>query len=274
MSDPTPPRYLKPMNKIVMGLQKLGIQTGPAMVLTVPGRKSSQPRSTPMSPFEFQGQLYTVAGFPRADWALNARAAGAGTLARPKVASGQDRRTPARTKRVRCCGRSRSRFRSASGSASARAWCGKEPRTSSRRSPAGARCSGSTPTTKTSPRPCTLHHNITGPVRTCTTTVWSPSAGPSDGCRVLRTAPDPVHTSSWAAVPSAMSTSTSPLLVCTETAPLTAVATVMSPRRSLRVDVAVQPLDPQRAAGRAKRCRHPAHRSSYRQTLSRRTQSP
>ena len=80
MSDPTPPRYLKPMNKIVMGLQKLGIQTGPAMVLTAPGRKSGQPRSTPMSPFEFQGQLYTVAGFPRADWALNARAAGAGTL--------------------------------------------------------------------------------------------------------------------------------------------------------------------------------------------------
>ena len=48
--------------------------------MTVPGRNSGQPRSTPMSPFEFRGQLYTVAGFPRADWALNARAAGAGTL--------------------------------------------------------------------------------------------------------------------------------------------------------------------------------------------------
>jgi hypothetical protein len=35
-----------------------------------------------MTPFEFQGGLYTVAGFPRADWALNARAAGAGTLSR------------------------------------------------------------------------------------------------------------------------------------------------------------------------------------------------
>jgi deazaflavin-dependent oxidoreductase (nitroreductase family) len=68
------------MNKIVKGLQKLGIHTGPAMVLTVPGRKSGRLRSTPMTPFEFQGGLYTVAGFPRADWALNARAAGAGTL--------------------------------------------------------------------------------------------------------------------------------------------------------------------------------------------------
>ena len=47
-----------------------------------PGRKSGQPRSTPMTPFDLHGSLYTVAGFPRADWALNARAAGAGTLAR------------------------------------------------------------------------------------------------------------------------------------------------------------------------------------------------
>jgi deazaflavin-dependent oxidoreductase (nitroreductase family) len=82
MSDPTPPRWLKPMNKIVMAMQKLGVRTGPAMVLTVPGRKSGQPRSTPMTPFDLHGSLYTVAGFPRADWALNARAAGAGTLAR------------------------------------------------------------------------------------------------------------------------------------------------------------------------------------------------
>jgi deazaflavin-dependent oxidoreductase (nitroreductase family) len=82
MSDPRPPRYLRQMNKIVKGLQKLGIHTGPAMVLTVPGRKSGHPRSTPMTPFEFQGGLYTVAGFPRADWAANARAAGVGTLSR------------------------------------------------------------------------------------------------------------------------------------------------------------------------------------------------
>src|ERR1700694_404342 len=82
MSNPTPQRCHKPMNKIVRAMQKLGGRTGPAMVLTVPGRKSGQPRSTPMTPFDLHGSLYTVAGFPRADWALNARAAGAGTLAR------------------------------------------------------------------------------------------------------------------------------------------------------------------------------------------------
>jgi deazaflavin-dependent oxidoreductase (nitroreductase family) len=68
------------MNKVMIAVQKFGIPTGPAMVLTVPGRKSGQPRSTPMTPFEFDGGLYAVAGYPGADWAANARAARTGTL--------------------------------------------------------------------------------------------------------------------------------------------------------------------------------------------------
>jgi len=82
MSEFRPPRYLKPMNKFMMAVQKFGIPTGPAMVLTVPGRKTGKPRSTPMTPFEHDGGLYVVAGYPGADWASNARAAGAGTLSR------------------------------------------------------------------------------------------------------------------------------------------------------------------------------------------------
>lgn len=82
MSELRPPRYLKPMNRVLVGVQKLGVPTGPAMVLTVPGRKSGQLRSTPMTPFELDGGLYVVAGYPGADWAANARAAGVGTLAR------------------------------------------------------------------------------------------------------------------------------------------------------------------------------------------------
>ena len=80
MSDPKPPRWLKPANKVMIALQKLGIPTGPPMVLTVPGRKTGQLRSTPMTPFTVDGQLYTVAGYPGADWERNARAAGSGTL--------------------------------------------------------------------------------------------------------------------------------------------------------------------------------------------------
>ena len=82
MSQLRPPRYLKPMNRFVRTLQKFGIPTGPAMILTVPGRKTGKPRSTPMTPFTYHGELYTVAGYPGADWAANARAAGTGTLTR------------------------------------------------------------------------------------------------------------------------------------------------------------------------------------------------
>jgi|SRR4051794_21684499 deazaflavin-dependent oxidoreductase (nitroreductase family) len=82
MSELRPPRYLKPMNRVVRAMQRLGIPTGPAMILTVPGRKTGTPRSTPMTPFTYRGALYTVAGYPGADWAANARAAGAGTLTR------------------------------------------------------------------------------------------------------------------------------------------------------------------------------------------------
>lgn len=82
MSELRPPRYLKPMNRFVRAMQRLGIPIGPAMILTVPGRKTGRPRSTPMTPFTYRGDLYTVAGYPGADWAANARAAGAGTLSR------------------------------------------------------------------------------------------------------------------------------------------------------------------------------------------------
>ena len=82
MNDPRPPRWLKPMNKLMMALQKIGLPTGPAYVLTVRGRKSGKPRTTPMTPFDYRGALYTVAGYPGSDWASNARAAGIGTLSR------------------------------------------------------------------------------------------------------------------------------------------------------------------------------------------------
>lgn len=82
MTDPTPPPWLKPMNKIMMAMQKVGIATGPVRVLTVPGRKSGQPRSTPATPFTLHDGLYVVGGYPKADWVLNARAAGAGTVTR------------------------------------------------------------------------------------------------------------------------------------------------------------------------------------------------
>lgn len=72
-----PPWWLKPMNKIFMGAQKVGIpifgKEGP-LVLTVIGRKSGKPRSTPITPMTVDGKRYVVGGFPGADWVRNAQA--------------------------------------------------------------------------------------------------------------------------------------------------------------------------------------------------------
>jgi deazaflavin-dependent oxidoreductase (nitroreductase family) len=86
MSDPTPPTWLKPMNKVMMAVQKLRVAVGPVRVLTVPGRKTGKPRSTPATPFTLHDSLYVVCGYPRADWVLNARAAGTGTVTRGRKA--------------------------------------------------------------------------------------------------------------------------------------------------------------------------------------------
>jgi deazaflavin-dependent oxidoreductase (nitroreductase family) len=79
-----PPWWLKVFNKLLMGLSRLGVSfggKGPA-VLTVPGRKSGRPRSTPVTPMTVDGKRFVVQGVPGSDWAANARAAGEATLRR------------------------------------------------------------------------------------------------------------------------------------------------------------------------------------------------
>lgn len=76
-----PPWWLKQANKVVIGVQKLGINFGP-VVLTVPGRKSGKPRSTPVTPMTVDGSEYIVGGLPGADWTANVRAAGQATIQR------------------------------------------------------------------------------------------------------------------------------------------------------------------------------------------------
>lgn len=82
MNTKKPPRWLKLVNAMMKAAHRIGVPTGPAMVLTVTGHKSGKPRSTPMTPFEVDGHLYVVGGYPGADWVRNARAAGVGTLTR------------------------------------------------------------------------------------------------------------------------------------------------------------------------------------------------
>ena len=65
-------------------------------MLTVPGRKSGKPRSTPITPIEVDGRRYVVGGFPAADWvAQRPGAAGAATLTRAATPSGSMVELPA-----------------------------------------------------------------------------------------------------------------------------------------------------------------------------------
>ncbi|MEQ7124983.1 nitroreductase family deazaflavin-dependent oxidoreductase [Actinopolymorpha sp. B11F2] len=83
MSSSTfPPPWLKWANKIIIGLQRLGLPFGTMHLLTVPGRRTGAPRTTPVSPYTVDGQRYVVAGQVDGDWAKNVRAAGNAILAR------------------------------------------------------------------------------------------------------------------------------------------------------------------------------------------------
>ncbi len=75
------PRWLKPANRLVVALQRMGMQMGTIHVLTVPGRKSGTMRSTPVSLLTVAGTRYIIGGMADADWVQNARAAGWGLLA-------------------------------------------------------------------------------------------------------------------------------------------------------------------------------------------------
>ncbi len=80
------PRWLGPMNRAIVALQRLGLAIGTMRLLSVPGRKSGQLRTTPVSPLTVDGKRYVVAGLEGADWVKNARAAGWGLLARGRKA--------------------------------------------------------------------------------------------------------------------------------------------------------------------------------------------
>jgi hypothetical protein len=78
-----PPWWLQYVNTAMIGLHRLGVGFGGKgpVVLTVRGRKTGKPRSTPVTPMTIDGKRYVVAGLPRSDWAANARAARRGHAA-------------------------------------------------------------------------------------------------------------------------------------------------------------------------------------------------
>src|ERR1700687_2056286 len=67
-------------NVVMKSLLALGISVNGTTLITVPGRKTGQPRSTPITMVELDGQRYIQSPFGNVDWVRNLRAAGQATL--------------------------------------------------------------------------------------------------------------------------------------------------------------------------------------------------
>ncbi|WIG60564.1 MAG: hypothetical protein OJF49_003312 [Ktedonobacterales bacterium] len=81
------PRFVRLGNILTRTLLRAGFNVVgpnhvPTYLLTVRGRKSGQPRTTPIVVIEQDGKRYLLAPFGVVDWVRNLRAAGAATLTR------------------------------------------------------------------------------------------------------------------------------------------------------------------------------------------------
>lgn len=77
-------------NWIVERLMRAGVKIGPSrfpfVLLTVRGRKSGQPRTTPVVTAEYNGKRYLIGTFGNVNWVRNLRTAGEATLTRGRRA--------------------------------------------------------------------------------------------------------------------------------------------------------------------------------------------
>ncbi len=69
-------------NAIVAALLRRGVKIGNNALLTVPGRSSGEPRTTPVTILEWGGERWLQSPFGEVNWVRNLRAAGRGTLTR------------------------------------------------------------------------------------------------------------------------------------------------------------------------------------------------
>jgi deazaflavin-dependent oxidoreductase (nitroreductase family) len=76
------PRFATAGNRIITFLLHRGVKMGRMTLLTVRGRKSGLPRTTPIALVEEDGQRWLIAAYGEVDWVRNLRAAGEATLTR------------------------------------------------------------------------------------------------------------------------------------------------------------------------------------------------
>jgi deazaflavin-dependent oxidoreductase (nitroreductase family) len=76
------PFFVRLGNVFTTRLLRAGLKPGTMALLTVRGRKSGLPRTTPVSLVAYDGQRWLLAAFGAVDWVRNLRAAGEASLKR------------------------------------------------------------------------------------------------------------------------------------------------------------------------------------------------
>jgi deazaflavin-dependent oxidoreductase (nitroreductase family) len=76
------PSFVRLGNYVTTTLLRAGLKPGNMALLTVRGRKSGLPRTTPVSVIERDRQRWLIAAFGEVDWVRNLRAAGEASLKR------------------------------------------------------------------------------------------------------------------------------------------------------------------------------------------------
>ncbi len=78
----SPPWYVPLFSPVAMLLLKLGVPLGPNGLLTVRGRTSGLPRTTPIAIVEVSGRRWIWAPWGEVHWVRNLRASGRATIAK------------------------------------------------------------------------------------------------------------------------------------------------------------------------------------------------
>src|SRR6266513_1956347 len=74
------PGYVAVFNPIARRVLKTGALMGPNALITVRGRKSGVPRTTPVAIVEIDGRRWVIGTFGDTNWVRNLRAAGEATV--------------------------------------------------------------------------------------------------------------------------------------------------------------------------------------------------
>jgi deazaflavin-dependent oxidoreductase (nitroreductase family) len=74
------PSWVPLFNRFAKPLIALGVPMGPDVLITIRGRKTGVPRTTPVTICEYRGRRGLISPFGETNWARNLRAAGTATI--------------------------------------------------------------------------------------------------------------------------------------------------------------------------------------------------